>query len=95
MVDLFNEKNMRNIRYKDKAINISEMRGWLTEYYQDYCQIFQLDCSQTGCGISDDCQAGQFCQDTEEGQFECGHQVSEMFLDNGQKYFGQITKGET
>ena len=61
---------------------------------RDYCQIFQLDCSLTGCGISDDCQPGQFCQNTEEGEFECGHhQVSQIFLDNGQKYFGQINKG--
>ena len=94
MIDLFTQKNMGNITYKDKAINMSEMRGWLSDYYQDYCQIFQLDCSQTGCGISDDCEAGQFCQDTEDGHFQCGHKVSQIYLDNGQKYFGQITKGE-
>ena len=86
---------MRNIIHQDKAINISEMRGWLTEYYNNYCQIFQLDCNQTGCGISDNCEAGQFCQDREDGHIECGdNKVSEIYLDNGQKYFGQISKGE-
>ena len=94
LLDLFSEKNMGNITQGDKPINISEMRGWLSEYYSNYCQIFQLDCKRTGCGISDDCQAGQFCQDTEDGHFQCGHKVSQIYLDNGQKYFGQITKGE-
>ena len=94
IIDLFTEKNMGNITHRDKALNIREMRGWLAEYYNDYCQIFQLNCNQTGCGISDDCKAGQFCHDTEDGQFECGHKVSQIYLDNGQKYFGQINKGE-
>ena len=77
IVDLFTAKNMGEITYKEKAINMSEMRGWLADYYQDYCQIFQLDCRQTGCGISDDCEAGQFCQDREDGQFDCGDSRAE------------------
>ena len=97
LVDLITTKNLDhlNLTHQGKPLNVSLLRGWLAEYYENYCDLFSLQCNLTGCGINDDCKTGQFCKDISDQQFQCGQRVSELYLDNGRKYFGEISEGES
>ena len=48
----------------------------------------------SGCGINDECEHDHFCTDLGNDETECGLQVSELYLDSGHRYFGEINEGE-
>ena len=96
MLSLFTHKNLDhlNLTYQDKPVNISLIVPWMEKYYESYCELFSLQCNLTGCGINDNCEAGQVCHDVSDGRFECGQRVAEIHLEDGRKYFGEISEGE-
>ena len=38
ILDLFTEKNLGHIRGQDGAVNITDMAGWLSDYYRQVVQ---------------------------------------------------------
>ena len=63
ILHLLNEKNFRDITHDDgKAINTTRILSWARPMLDRYCDIFELECNKTGCGINDDCTPEEWCQ---------------------------------
>lgn len=93
LMELFTEKNFGHVQYNKSKIDVQKIVPWLTEYYTKYCDLFELECNVTGCGINDECSHDHFCTDLANNEMQCGLKVSEVFLRNGQRYFGEINEG--
>ena len=70
ITDLINDKNFAHLKSENGSANMSLIVPWLSVLYDNYCQIFDLPCSNqgwgVGCGLDDKCPAVQWCLDDKQ-----------------------------
>ncbi|XP_023334455.1 uncharacterized protein LOC111705962 isoform X2 [Eurytemora carolleeae] len=95
--DLFTSQNFDHILIDGKPMNVSIILPWFTDHMDRYCEIFEVDCNLTGCGVDDKCPENQFCVDNtnktlgEDGlRYTCAFKEVEVVLFNGQSYIGEV-----
>ena len=69
ILHLFNNKNF-------KDVNVSHLFDWMSEMMEKYCQVFNISCNDSGCGIDDTCTPDQWCipkDGNNDGDYQCVH----------------------
>ncbi len=62
ILHLFTEKNFGNVTLDNgDAVNTTAILYWMRPMMERYCEIFELDCNKTGCGIDDTCTHDEWC----------------------------------
>jgi len=98
---LFNSRNFAHLKLNNESIDASVIIPWFTDYTNRYCEIFDIDCSISGCGIDDDCPVDQFCKDNPDKKvgpdgkrFTCLYKEVDIVLPIGRRYIGEINVAE-
>ena len=71
ILHLFESKNFENVVVINETINVTYIREWMQPFMERYCEIFQLECNKSGCGIDDNCTIEQWCVDQASGYYQC------------------------
>ena len=53
---------------------MTQLLSWMVPMMADYCDLFEMDCNRSGCGIDDHCEDGEVCEqrpDHETSGYEC------------------------
>ena len=53
---------------------MTHLLSWMIPMMADYCNLFEMDCNRSGCGIDDHCDEGEVCEqrpDHEKSGYEC------------------------
>ncbi|XP_023334523.1 uncharacterized protein LOC111706009 isoform X2 [Eurytemora carolleeae] len=95
--DLFLRENFEHLKVDGNKIDVSVIRPWFQEYIARYCDIFQIDCNLSGCGIDDNCPKHQLCKNNfnktvgKDGlRYTCRNKRVKLILFNGQSYIGEV-----
>ena len=67
ILHLFEEKNFRDLEINQEKVNTTYIREWMEASMSRYCDIFELECNKTGCGIDDNCTVEQWCLVQDQG----------------------------
>jgi len=98
---LFNRRNFEHLKQNNESIDASVIIPWFTDFTNRYCEIFEIDCTKSGCGIDDDCPVDQFCEDNPDKnvgsdgkRFICLYKEVDIVLPTRKRYIGQINIAE-
>ena len=53
---------------------MTSLLSWMVPMMADYCNLFEMNCNRSGCGIDDHCEDGEVCEqrpDHETSGYEC------------------------